>query len=154
MRVKEDLNRLVQEMVNSWTKYHNPKELEKDVKQLLVNVSAKVRNKFEFSLHGQLKKSGRQFGYEVVRLPYTLQGYYWPDWVVYKNRKRTKIDFYIEAKGYFRPEAKRKLIAVKTAHPEADIRIVFYARRTKDIKWAEKNGFKYAIRTIPEEWLK
>jgi hypothetical protein len=60
---------------------------------------------------------------------------------------------YIEAKGHFRPEAKRKMVAVKKLHPAMDIRIVFYSFKTKDIRWAEKNGFPYSIGKIPEDWL-
>lgn len=60
---------------------------------------------------------------------------------------------YIETKGYFRPEAKRKLVAVKKLHPAIDIRILFYAYKPKDIRWAERNGFVWAVETIPQEWL-
>jgi hypothetical protein len=60
---------------------------------------------------------------------------------------------YIETKGYLRPEHKRKLVAVRRLHPEKDIRIIFYAPVKKNIKWAEKNGFKWAVETIPKEWL-
>ena len=72
-----------------------------------------------------------------------------PDFVI---RTPTGV-VYIEAKGYFRPEAKRKLVAVKKQHPEKDIRIVFYSRNKQYIKWAEKTGFRYAIGTIPTEWM-
>lgn len=60
---------------------------------------------------------------------------------------------YIETKGHFRVEAKRKMAAVKKLHPHLDIRIVFYKRKLADIRWAEKHGFPWAIGTIPEEWM-
>lgn len=57
------------------------------------------------------------------------------------------------------------MIAVKNQHPEIDLRIVFYSdgkigptRKDgtwlKQSDWAVKNGFKFSIRKIPEEWFK
>ena len=106
------------------------------------------RNKFEKRLYDDLKKSKVDFGYETVKLPYVIYGTYNPDFYLAKKK------IYIEAKGHFRPEAMRKMVAVKAAHPELDIRIVFYSKNKKYIKWAEKYGFPYAIGDIPKEWLK
>lgn len=107
------------------------------------------RNKFEKKLYDQLKKSKVPFKYESTRIPYVIAGHYIPDFII--DTVRGKV--YVEAKGYFRPEHKRKMAAVKRQHPEIDLRILFYAHKVKDIKWAEKNGLKYAISVIPEEWL-
>jgi Phage endonuclease I len=60
---------------------------------------------------------------------------------------------YVECKGYLRPEHKAKMCAVKRQNPKLDIRILFYSANKKQIKWAERNGFRYAIEDIPEEWL-
>lgn len=111
----------------------------------------KLKNRFEKKLDAQLKKSKRKYVYEKVKIPYTISGLYYPDWIVYHNSGDGF--FLIEAKGHFRPEAKRKMVAVKQQHPELDIRIVFYSANKKYIKWAEKYGFPYAIGDIPEEWL-
>ena len=105
------------------------------------------RNKFEHKLFKQLKDSKVKFGYETEKLPYIIYGTYNPDFFLAKNK------IYIEAKGHFRPEAMRKMVAVKQAHPELDIRIVFYSSNKKYIKWATKYGFPYAIGNIPKEWL-
>lgn len=148
------LNSQIKKMVKSWGKYRNPKELEKDVKVLLDNVVKTVRNKFEFTLHDQFKRSKLQFGYEAAKLQYVLRGVYTPDWVVYKDKQRTKVKFVVEAKGYFRREQKRIMAACKKQHPKLDMRIVFYRYRKADIKWAEKHGFKYAIGRVPKDWLK
>lgn len=59
---------------------------------------------------------------------------------------------YVECKGYLRPEDKRKLCAVKRQHPEIDLRLLFYAENKKNIKWAIKNNFRYAIEYIPKDW--
>jgi hypothetical protein len=60
---------------------------------------------------------------------------------------------YVECKGYLRPEHKAKMCAVKKIHPEIDLRILFYAPKKEYIKWAIKNGIKYAISEIPKDWL-
>jgi predicted nuclease of restriction endonuclease-like RecB superfamily len=119
------------------------------VEQYIINYVSKVRNKFEAKIERQLKKSGVTFSYESERISYLLAGYYLPDFVL--STPTGKV--YIETKGYFRPEAKRKLVAVKKLHPEIDLRILFYAYNEKNIKWANRNGIKYAINTIPKEWL-
>jgi len=100
-------------------------------------------------LYSSLKRSKVNFTYETEKIPYVLAGHYIPDFIVVTPHGR----IYIEAKGYFRPEAKRKLIAVKRQHPNLDIRLVFYSHNKAYCKWAERCGFKYAIEKIPKEWL-
>lgn len=114
-----------------------------------VVMKRKTRNKFETKLERQLKKANVKFRYESERIPYILARYYIPDFVI-----ETPLGtLYIEAKGYLRPEHKSKMAAVKKQHPEKDIRIIFYSHNKSYIRWAEKHGFKYAIGTIPKEWL-
>lgn len=109
----------------------------------------KTRNKFEQKIERQLKKASISFKYESEKIPYIFAGHYIPDFVI--TTKTGKV--YIETKGHFRPEAKRKMCAVKKLHPELDIRILFYSKKLKDIKWAQKNGFLWAVETIPPSWL-
>lgn len=113
------------------------------------------RNKFEKKTETQLKRARVSFAYEAEKVPYVLSGYYLPDFVFVTPTGKV----YLECKGYFRPEHKRKMIAVKKQHPEIDLRILFYPfcslkREQQYIKWAVKNGFRYAIGTIPKEWLR
>ncbi len=108
-----------------------------------------TRNKFETRIYNQLKKAKVPFKYESEKIPYVLAGHYIPDFVV--TTALGKI--YIETKGYFRPEAKRKMVAVKRLHPELDIRLVFYSATKSNKSFADRHGFKYAVGTIPEEWL-
>lgn len=108
-----------------------------------------TKNKFEARIEQQLKKSKVKFKYESEKIPYILARHYIPDFII--ETKDGKI--YIECKGYFRPEHKSKMAAVKKMHPELDIRIIFYSHSRVNIKWAEKYGFKYAFHQIPEEWL-
>jgi predicted nuclease of restriction endonuclease-like RecB superfamily len=109
----------------------------------------KLKNKFELKIYAQLKKSRARFTYEGTRIPYVLSGHYIPDFVITTHNGMV----YIETKGYLRPEHKRKMVAVRRQHPEIDLRILFYAPNKSYIKWAEKNGIKYAISVIPQEWL-
>lgn len=110
----------------------------------------KLKNKFEYKLFNQLKKSKVSFSYESERLPYILKRYYLPDFVVATPSGTV----YIEAKGYLRPEHRSKLAAVKQQHPDIDLRIVFYSHSLKNEKWAEKHGIPWAVSEIPKEWLK
>jgi predicted nuclease of restriction endonuclease-like RecB superfamily len=113
-------------------------------------MSLKLRNKFERELYAQLQRSGLYFEYEPGRLPYVVRHYYVPDFIVELSDGRR---IYIEAKGYFRPEHKVKMRAVKEQHPNEDIRLVFNHVDGRNIKWAEKYGFPWACGRIPDEWL-
>lgn len=108
------------------------------------------RNKFESRIFSELKKAKVKFKYETEKIPYLIAGHYIPDFIL--ETKHGKI--YIETKGHFRPEAKRKMVAVKRLNPTLDIRLVFYSKSIANFKWADKNGFPYAVGSIPEEWLK
>jgi predicted nuclease of restriction endonuclease-like RecB superfamily len=111
--------------------------------------SPKTRNKFETRIYGALKSLPVKFKYESEKIPYLISGHYIPDFVV--TTRSGKI--YIETKGHFRPEAKRKMAAVKKLNPTLDIRILFYSYNKSNIKWCLKQGFPYAIGDIPDEWL-
>lgn len=88
--------------------------------------------------------------YETEKIPYLISGHYIPDFVI--ETKSGKV--YIETKGHFRPEAKRKMVAVKKLNPHLDIRILFYKHSKANEKWCIKYNFPYAYGDIPEEWLK
>lgn len=108
-----------------------------------------TKNQFEARLETQLAKAKVKFKYEAIKIPYILARHYIPDFIV--ETPLGKI--YIEAKGYFRPDARSKMAAVKRQHPELDIRIVFYKFTKANERWATKHGFKFAFNTIPQEWL-
>jgi hypothetical protein len=104
------------------------------------------------------KRKGKYiFAYEGEKLPYYLEKKYIPDWTLtWPNGKV----MYLEMKGWLRPSDRTKLIAVKKANPNIDIRIVFQTdnklnknSKTRYSKWAEKHGFPWAIKYIPKEWL-
>ena len=124
----------------------------------------KYTNKFESKTGEMLSANNIRFKYESERLAYTVSGKYIPDFIIQTNRGKT---LYIETKGNgrsFDAASRRKLIAVKLQHPDKDIRIVFYSdgavgatrkdgTRLRQSEWADKHGFKYSIREIPNEWL-
>lgn len=97
---------------------------------------------------------GVEFTYEELSLPYTLHGSYHPDFVI------TNSGIIVEAKGFLDRDSKRKMIAVKQQHPSLDIRFLFQqadkkmqgSKKTHG-EWATRNGFQFAEREVPDEWL-
>lgn len=124
----------------------------------------KYKNKFEAKTGAHLEEKGIQFEYETEKLAYTVSGRYIPDFIY---RKRDGSKTYIETKGNgrsFDGPTRRKMVAVKNAHPELDIRFVFYSNgaigpkrkdgsRLTQGEWATKNGFPWAIKEIPNDWI-
>ena len=117
---------------------------------LPVKKRQKTRNKFEQRILDQIRRSKVKHSYESEKIRYVIEGNYIPDFILELGEGRK---IYLETKGHFRPEAKRKMVAVKKLHPDLDIRIIFYRAYKPYIKWAEKHGFPYAFHSIPEDWL-
>ena len=95
-----------------------------------------------------------EYAYEPKWFEYVIEHKYVPDFKIG--------NIYLEAKGYFPPDQRRKMKAVKKANPDLDIRLVFQApynkiskkSKTTYAKWADKNGFPWcAYYAIPREWL-
>ncbi len=117
------------------------------------------RGGFEPSIIKDLNRRGVVFHYEDTPIPYQIEHVYTPDFRIG--------DILIEAKGYFRLEAQRKMRMVKKQHPDLDIRFIFQnpnstiqgAKRRKDGtkmtcgEWADKQGYPYAHATVPRGWL-
>ena len=67
----------------------------------------------------------------------------------------------IETKGRFMPAGRKKHLLIKAQHPELDIRFVFQRSKTTISKsskttyadWCIKNGYLYADKVVPEDWL-
>jgi hypothetical protein len=113
------------------------------------------RSRLEERLARWLELNNHPFEYETLKLSYTLQSVYTPDFILPNG-------VIIEAKGYFKPEDRRKMLAVQKAYPHLDIRLVFqqpYNTLTKTSKttyaaWAEKHNFPWAAaHKIPDEWF-
>lgn len=115
------------------------------------------RSGLEERIAEQLDKAGIEYTYEKVKLNYikpASKHVYTPDFVLANG-------IIVETKGRFLPADRQKHILVKRHNPTLDIRFVFSnskARISKISKttyadWCIKNGFKFADKTIPEEWL-
>lgn len=117
---------------------------------------AKFKSKFEATIHEDLKSKGLDSNYESLKIEYTQIRTYRPDFPLERDGKQ----IIIEAKGIFEPEDRRKHLDIQKQHPDYDIRFVFYkdyaiykGSKTKYSQWCEKNNFKYAMGSVPDEWL-
>ena len=115
----------------------------------------KYRSGLERKVADLLKELDVSFEYESTKVPYVLQCNYTPDFLLPNG-------IYLETKGQFTPEDRRKMLAVKEMHPGLDIRMVFQAPYNKIDKrskttyaaWCERHGIQWAAyHSIPSEWL-
>ena len=122
--------------------------------RLMTSTSNKYRSKFGASIAANLHAKNVAFTYESIRLDFTIQSTYLPDFILPSG-------IMVEAKGQLRPEDRRKLRAVKTQHPDLDIRLCFQnanekINRKKNsmryYEWADRNGFKWCHKQIPPDW--
>jgi hypothetical protein len=115
------------------------------------------RSGLEERVAEQLDKAGVKYTYEQVKLNYikpASKHVYTPDFVLSNG-------IVIETKGRFLLADRQKHILVKKHNPTLDIRFVFSnsnariskASTTTYAQWCKKNGFKYADKMIPKEWL-
>lgn len=106
-----------------------------------------------------MEQQGIDFEYEKLKLAYTIPAVdriYHPDFQLKSNK------IILEAKGIFDAADRHKMLLVRDAHPELDIRFIFYnanskiyhGSKTTLAQWADKHGFKWAHRVIPAEWLR
>lgn len=116
--------------------------------------TSKYRSSLETQIAHQLEKAGVQFGYETFRLKYTRKCHYKPDFILPNG-------IIVEAKGWFTPQDRSKLVLVKEQSPDLDIRLVFSRSgqtlskksRTTYAEWSTTHGFPYADKEVPKEWL-
>jgi hypothetical protein len=103
-----------------------------------------------------LRKKNVEFTYEKEKIRWLDMKYrtYTPDFVLANG-------IIIETKGRFVSTDRRKHKEIKDQYPDLDIRFVFSNSNQKLYKgarssygdWCKKNGFKYADKVIPDEWL-
>lgn len=116
------------------------------------------RSGLERAVAAQLEEAGIDAAYESFRIEYIKPertAKYTPDWQLPNG-------IIIETKGRFVTEDWQKHLLVKAQHPDLDVRFVFSNPQARISKtsatsyamWCEKNGFKYAAKLIPEEWLR
>ena len=114
------------------------------------------RSGLEDRISDQLRSLRVPFKYEEFKIKYEVNEVrtYTPDFELPNG-------IIIESKGRFVAADRKKHLLVKKQHPKLDIRFVFSNSRAKISKgskttyamWCEKNGFQYADKLIPKEWL-
>lgn len=128
-----------------------------------------LRSKFEIKVASQLVAHNINYKYEAYEYEYfeKIKNGICEDCAGTHTYKRRwyKPDFFLpngvilEAKGFFTASNRATLLAVREAHDSIDLRLVFMVdnkiNRNSPIRysdWCEKHGFKYCIKTIPEDW--
>ena len=115
----------------------------------------KFRSNLEKNIADLLTGLGVSYEYESEKLGYTIEHHYTPDFVLPNYT-------YLEAKGYWAPEDRRKILAVKKSNPEIDIRMVFQSpyntiskkSKTTYAKWCDRHAIPWSsYQEIPIEWL-
>lgn len=115
------------------------------------------RSGLEEVVDSTLKQRNIDGEYEKHKIKYTVPATdhtYTPDF-------RLPNGIFVETKGRFVVEDRKKHVLIKKQHPELDIRFVFQNSKNKIRKgspttyadWCIKHGFIYADKTIPQEWL-
>jgi predicted nuclease of restriction endonuclease-like RecB superfamily len=114
----------------------------------------------EDKLSRQIEDAGLTVEYETDKIDYV-----WPERAA-KYTPDFKLPkpggfFYVESKGRWTVDDRQKHLLIKDQHPEIDIRFVFSNANAKLYKgspttyaqWCDKFGFRYANKTIPQDWL-
>lgn len=115
------------------------------------------RSGLEEKVSQQLEDLGVDYEYEKLKITYEVHENrtYTPDFKILAN------GIIVETKGRFVTADRKKHLLIKKQHPEIDIRFVFSNSNAKLQKksptsyadWCDKNGFLYADKLIPQEWL-
>ncbi len=117
--------------------------------------TSKFRSTLEQRIATLLMTLGISYEYESERVSYTIEHHYTPDFVLPNH-------VYLEAKGYWAPEDRRKVLAVKKDNPDMDLRMVFQApyntiskrSKTTYAQWCEKHEIPWThFHDIPLDWL-
>ena len=124
--------------------------------QKSVGIKYGFRSGLEDKVAEQLKTNGINPRYETIKLPYRIEKNctYTPDFPVTSH-------IVIETKGRFLTADRMKMLNIRDTYPEIDFRFIFTnskqkiskVSQTTYAKWCEKNGFKYADKVVPKEWI-
>ena len=116
----------------------------------------KFRSDYELTVAKFLAEQGVKYEYESQKLTYQPKPkVYTPDFYLPEQ------DIYIEAKGFFSPADRQKMLLVIKQNVFFDIRMLFLrasnklnrSSQTTYGKWCDKHGILWADGTIPLEWL-
>ena len=113
------------------------------------------RSGLEEKVADLLVELGIKYEYEPTKIPYQIQYNYTPDFLLPNG-------IYLETKGYWDAADRRKIKAVKTLHPELDLRMVFQSPYNKISKKSKTSYAQYCTKlnipwcsftNIPIDWL-
>jgi hypothetical protein len=111
----------------------------------------------ETKIDEQLKSIGIDGEYEQHEIKYIIPA----TSHTYKPDFKLPNGIYIESKGWFLPEDRKKHLLIKEQNPDIDLRFVlqspngkiYKGSKTTYAQWCENNGFKWAKGSIPDEWI-
>ena len=111
----------------------------------------------ETKINEQLQSHGVDGEYEQHEVQYIIPA----SNHTYKPDFKLPNGIYIESKGWFLSEYRKKHLLIKEQHPDFDLLFILHSPNGKIYKgskttyaqWCEKNGFKWATKEIPKEWL-
>lgn len=116
----------------------------------------RFRSDYELSVARYLADNKVKFEYETHKISYVPKPkIYTPDFYLPEQ------DIYIEAKGFFSPADRQKMLLVVKQNPSLDIRMLFMralnklnrSSKTTYASWCDKQGILWADGQIPQEWL-
>jgi hypothetical protein len=116
------------------------------------------RSGLEMDIDNSLKEQGVDGEYEQHIIEYVkpeTKHKYHPDFKLPNG-------IFVETKGRFLTDDRKKHLLIKAQHPELDIRFLFQNSKSKISKgskttyadWCIKYGYKFADKEIPADWLK
>lgn len=126
-----------------------------------ISVIKGYRSGLENKLKEQLNESKKKYGYESEKISYIQpekNRTYTPDFIL---NKKDGEKMYIETKGRWVLEDRQKHELIRKQYPSLDIRFIFSNPNAKINKKSKttyadicnKFGWKFAKKTIPQEWL-
>ena len=113
------------------------------------------RSGLEEKVADLLVELGVKYEYESTKVPYVIQHSYTPDFILPNG-------IWLECKGYWDPDDRRKIKAVKEQNPDLDIRMVFQSpfnkiskkSKTTYAQWCDKHSILWtSFANIPLNWL-
>ena len=116
----------------------------------------KFRSDYELQVAKFLAERKVKFDYEKIKITYQPKPKtYVPDFYLPEQ------DIYVEAKGFFSPADRQKMLLVTSQNPKLDIRMLFLrasnklnrSSKTTYGSWCDKHKIKWADGYLPLEWL-
>lgn len=126
-----------------------------------IGIAKGYRSGLEDQIKKQLTESEKKYTYESEKISYIQPEKirsYTPDFIL---NKKDGSKMYIETKGRWVLDDRKKHELIKKQYPDIDIRFVFSNPNAKINKKSkttyadicDKFGWKYSKKTIPIEWL-